>query len=46
MGIKLYNEIPIKIREVQKMRHFKRVCRSYLLQHTFYSVEEYTRMLS
>jgi hypothetical protein len=41
MGIKLYNKILIKIREIEKMRHFKRVLRSYLLQHTFYSVEEY-----
>jgi hypothetical protein len=41
MGIKLNNKIPNKIREVEKMRHFKRELRSYLLQHTFYSVEEY-----
>jgi hypothetical protein len=24
MGIKLYNKFPIKIREVEEMRHFKR----------------------
>jgi hypothetical protein len=41
LGIKLYNEIPIKIREVENLRLFKRVFRSYLLQHTFYSVDEY-----
>jgi hypothetical protein len=41
MGIRLYNKIPNKIREVGKMRQFKRVFRSYLVQHVFYSVEEY-----
>jgi hypothetical protein len=41
MGIKLYNKISNTIREVGKMREFKKVMRSYLVQHTFYSVEEY-----
>ena len=41
MGIKLYNKIPNKIREIEKMRQFKKVMRSYLVQHMFYSVEEY-----
>jgi hypothetical protein len=41
MGMRLYNKIPNKIREVGKMRHFKRVFRSYLVRHVFYSVEEY-----
>jgi hypothetical protein len=41
MGIRLYNRIPKKIREVEKMRQFKRVLRSYLVQYMFYSVEEY-----
>jgi hypothetical protein len=41
MEIKLYNKIRNKIREVGKMRQFKRVFRSYLVQHVFYSVEEY-----
>jgi hypothetical protein len=41
MGIRLYNKIPNKIREVRKMRQFKRVFRSYLVKHMFYSVEEY-----
>jgi hypothetical protein len=40
-GIKLYNKIPNKIREVEKIKYFKRELRSYLLWHTFYSVEEY-----
>jgi hypothetical protein len=41
IGIRLYNKVPNKIREVGKMRQFKRVFRSYLLQQVFYSVEEY-----
>jgi hypothetical protein len=41
MGIRLYNKMPNKVREVGKMRQFKRVFRSYLVQHMFYSVEEY-----
>jgi hypothetical protein len=41
MGIRLYNKIPNKIREVGKTRQFKRVFRSYSVQHVFYSVEEY-----
>jgi hypothetical protein len=41
MGIRLCNKIPNKIKEVRKMRQFKRVFRSYLVQHVFYLVEEY-----
>jgi hypothetical protein len=41
IGIRLHNKIPSKIRKVGKIRHFKRVFRSYLAQHMFYSVEEY-----
>jgi hypothetical protein len=41
-GIEMYNKIPNEIREVGKMRQFKKVMRPYLIQHTFYSVEEYT----
>jgi hypothetical protein len=40
MGIRLY-KVPNKIREVGKIRQFKRVFRSYLVQQVFYSVEEY-----
>jgi hypothetical protein len=41
MGTRLYNKIPNKIREVGKLRQFKRVFRSYSVQHVFYLVEEY-----
>jgi hypothetical protein len=40
-GTRLYDRIPNKIREVRKMRQFKRAPRSYLIQHMFYLVEEY-----
>jgi hypothetical protein len=40
MGIKLYNHLPNTIREVKKMRQFKRELRLYLLQNTFYSVDQ------
>jgi hypothetical protein len=35
MGIKLYNKLSGKIREVEKIRQFKKEMRAYLLQHTF-----------
>jgi hypothetical protein len=41
MGIKLCNKISNKIREVEKIRKFKRELKSYLLQNTFYSVDEH-----
>jgi hypothetical protein len=37
----LYNRLPNKIREMGKMSQFKRGLRSYLVQHMFYSVDEY-----
>jgi hypothetical protein len=39
-GIKWYNKLPNKIMEVEKVRQFKKELRSYLLEHTFYSVDE------
>jgi hypothetical protein len=41
MGIRLYNRIPNKIMEIEKISQFKRVLRSYLVQHMFFSAEEY-----
>jgi hypothetical protein len=41
MGIKLYNNLPNKFKEVEKIRQYKRDLRSSLLRHTFYSVDEY-----
>jgi hypothetical protein len=40
VGIKLYNKNQIELGKWKKIRQFKRDLRSYLLQHTFYSVDE------
>jgi hypothetical protein len=37
-GIKLCNELSNQMRKLEIMPHFKRELRSFLLQHTFYSV--------
>jgi hypothetical protein len=39
--VKLHNKLPSQIREVEKMRTIKKELRSYLLQCTFYSEDEY-----
>jgi hypothetical protein len=43
MGIKLYNKIPNKLREVGKMRQFKRVFRSYLVQRVLFGSGIYVK---
>jgi len=41
MGIKLYNKLPNTIKKLDKMQEFKRRLKYLLMQHTFYSVDEY-----
>jgi hypothetical protein len=41
VGIKLYNKLPNKIKELEKIWKFKKKTKVFLLQHTFYSVDEY-----
>jgi len=41
MGIKLYNKLPYAIKKLDKMQDFKRRLKYFLMQHTFYSVNEY-----
>jgi len=41
MGIKLYNKLPNTIMRLDKMQEFKRKLKYFLMQHTFYSVDEY-----
>jgi len=41
MGIKLYNKLPNTIKRLDKMQEFKRRLQYFLMQHTFYSVDEY-----
>jgi hypothetical protein len=40
-GIKLYNRLPNQIGKLEKIQQFKRMLRSFLLHHVFYSVAEY-----
>jgi hypothetical protein len=41
MGIKLYNKLPKKSKEIRKLQKFKRKLKYFLLQNIFYSVDEY-----
>jgi hypothetical protein len=41
MGIRLYNKVPDYIKDLEKYIYFLKECRSFLLQHTFYSVDEF-----
>ena len=40
-GIKLFNKLPDTIKRIKKPREFKRRLQHYLMQHVFYSVDEY-----
>jgi thermostable 8-oxoguanine DNA glycosylase len=41
MGLKLYNKLSNTIKRLDKMQEFKRKLKYFLMQHTFYSVDEY-----
>jgi hypothetical protein len=41
MGIKLYNKVPDHIKMRDTSGSFKRDLKSFLLQHSFYSVDEF-----
>jgi hypothetical protein len=41
MGTKLYNKLPSYIKEIDSYKTFRKKLKSFLLQHTFYSVEEF-----
>jgi hypothetical protein len=41
VGIKLFNKLPETIKRLEKIQEFKRRLKYYLLQHIFYSVDEY-----
>jgi hypothetical protein len=41
VGIKLYNKLPNKIKRLEKIQEFNRRLKYFLLQHIFYSVDEY-----
>ena len=41
MGIRLYNKVPINIKNLEEYKPYKREPKSLLINHTFYSVEEF-----
>jgi hypothetical protein len=41
MGSKLYNKLPDYIKKLESYKHFRKELKSFLLLHTFYSVEEF-----
>jgi len=41
VSIKLFNKLPNTIKKVGKPQEFKRRPQKYLMQHVFYSVDEY-----
>jgi hypothetical protein len=41
MGSKLYNKLPDYIKERESYKTFRKQLKSFLLQHAFYSVEEF-----
>ena len=41
MGTKIYNKLPDYIKEIDSYKSFRIKLKSFLLQHTFYSVEEF-----
>jgi hypothetical protein len=41
MGIVLYNRLPQKIKKLDTKHIFKKSVKKFLLQHAFYSVDEY-----
>jgi hypothetical protein len=40
LGTKLYNELPNYLKNVERLKHLKKL-KAFLLQQTFYSVDEY-----
>ena len=44
MGTKVYNKLPGYIKEIESYKAFKKELRSFLLLHTFYSVEEFVSL--
>jgi len=40
-GIKLFNKLPNTIKRIERPQEFKRRLQNFLMQHVFYSVDEY-----
>jgi hypothetical protein len=41
MGIRLCNKVPINIKKLEEYKPYKRELKSFLIDHVFYSVEEF-----
>jgi hypothetical protein len=41
LGKRLYNKLPNHIKSIEDIQHFRRKLKLFLLQPSFYSVEEY-----
>jgi len=41
LGTKLYNKLPNYIKNLENLKLFKKQLKAFLLQYTFYSVDEY-----
>ena len=41
LGTKLYNKLPNYITDLENLKPFKKQLKAFLLQQTFYSVDEY-----
>jgi hypothetical protein len=41
MGIKLFNKLPARIKQINRYSTFKKAVKSLLIYHTFYTIEEY-----
>jgi hypothetical protein len=44
MGSKLYNKLADYIKKIESYKHFRKEMKSFLLLHTFYSVEEFVTL--
>jgi hypothetical protein len=46
-GSKIYNQLPLNIKMLYKdIKHFKSSLRTYLMEHVFYSIDEYHQLTS
>jgi len=43
-GTKVYNKLPGYIKEIDSYKAFKKELKSFVLLHTFYSVEEFVSL--
>ena len=41
MGIKLFNKLPIQIKQLDDYKGFKREVKNFLLCNSFYTIEEF-----